>query len=222
MSELTRLVIAGAGGLGREILATAKACDAARERYNVLGFLDPDPGLAGVRVGGIPVVGDDDWCRSNLDVSLKFICAIGDPRSRRNLVAKLSAMNCAFASIVHPDVGIPDSVQLGVDTVVMAGTRFTADAVVGSHVIIYLNCSITHDVRVGDFCTIAPGCHLAGAAALGTGSQLGIGACVLPGRRVGAWSVIGAGSTVTHDIPDYAVAVGTPCRVIRTIDHCPA
>ena len=40
---------------------------------------------------------------------------------------------------------------------------------------------------------------------------------VLPGVTIGNNTTIGAGSVVTHDIPDGVVAVGNPCRVIRTV-----
>ena len=46
---------------------------------------------------------------------------------------------------------------------------------------------------------------------------LGGGCIVLPGVRIGARSVIGAGSVVTKDIPADTVAVGNPCRVVRKI-----
>lgn len=42
---------------------------------------------------------------------------------------------------------------------------------------------------------------------------------VLPGVTIGDGCVIGAGSVVTHDIPANSVAVGSPCRVISTIDQ---
>lgn len=38
---------------------------------------------------------------------------------------------------------------------------------------------------------------------------------ILPGVTVGSHSVIGAGSIVTRDVPDYAVAVGNPAKVLR-------
>jgi galactoside O-acetyltransferase len=46
---------------------------------------------------------------------------------------------------------------------------------------------------------------------------IGSNAVVLPGVHIGYGSVIGAGSVVTRDIPPMAVAVGTPCRVVRHI-----
>jgi acetyltransferase-like isoleucine patch superfamily enzyme len=43
---------------------------------------------------------------------------------------------------------------------------------------------------------------------------IGANAVILPGITIGQYAVIGAGSIVTKDIPDYAIAVGNPARVI--------
>lgn len=50
---------------------------------------------------------------------------------------------------------------------------------------------------------------------IGEGSWLGQRVCILPGVRVGKHSIVGAGSIVTHDIPDYCMAVGNPAKVIK-------
>ena len=44
---------------------------------------------------------------------------------------------------------------------------------------------------------------------------IGHGAIVLPGRTIGTGAVVGAGSVATKDVPDYAIVVGNPARVIR-------
>lgn len=49
------------------------------------------------------------------------------------------------------------------------------------------------------------------------GAWLGGHVVVLGGVRIGRGAVIGAGSVVTHDIPDQVVAVGNPCTVLRGI-----
>lgn len=55
---------------------------------------------------------------------------------------------------------------------------------------------------------------------IGENTWLCAGVIVLPGVNIGKNCVIGAGSVVTHDIPDNSLALGSPCRVIREInDH---
>lgn len=50
------------------------------------------------------------------------------------------------------------------------------------------------------------------------GVWLGDGVKVMPGVTIGAHSIIGAGSVVTRDIPEYSVAAGAPARVIKRWD----
>lgn len=90
-------------------------------------------------------------------------------------------------------------------------------------------------VRFGDNVFIAPNCgfYTAGhpidakernrgleyARPITIGNDVWIGAnvCVLPGVTIGDDCVIGAGSVVVNDIPPHSVAVGNPCKVIKTI-----
>ncbi len=46
---------------------------------------------------------------------------------------------------------------------------------------------------------------------------IGGSSVICPGVHIGNNAVIGAGSVVTRDIPDWCVAVGNPCKVIRRI-----
>lgn len=49
---------------------------------------------------------------------------------------------------------------------------------------------------------------------IGAGSWLGYGVAVLPGVTIGRHVVVGANAVVTGDLPDFAVAVGVPARVV--------
>jgi acetyltransferase-like isoleucine patch superfamily enzyme len=57
--------------------------------------------------------------------------------------------------------------------------------------------------------------HSRGDIVIEDDAWLGVNVCVLDGVRIGTGAVIGAGSVVTSDIPDYAVAVGVPARVVK-------
>ena len=61
------------------------------------------------------------------------------------------------------------------------------------------------------------GKELAAPVTIGNNVWLGGGVIICPGVEVGSNVTIGAGSVVTKDIPDNVVAVGNPCRVIKTV-----
>mgnify|MGYP001095878185 CR=1 FL=1 len=46
------------------------------------------------------------------------------------------------------------------------------------------------------------------------GAWIGAGAIILDGVRIGRNGVIGAGSVVTRDVPDYGIAIGAPAEVV--------
>lgn len=50
------------------------------------------------------------------------------------------------------------------------------------------------------------------------GAWIGAGASVMPGVTVGEYAIVGASAVVTKDVPDYAVVVGNPAKVIKTLD----
>jgi len=58
---------------------------------------------------------------------------------------------------------------------------------------------------------------------VGHGASIGSHATLLPGIVVGEHALVGAGSVVTRDVPEYAVVVGVPARVVgsmRDIEEC--
>ena len=50
---------------------------------------------------------------------------------------------------------------------------------------------------------------------VGFGADIGMNASILPGVRIGAHSIVGAGAVVTQDVPEYAIVAGVPARVVR-------
>ncbi|MFZ6812947.1 sugar O-acetyltransferase [Undibacterium sp. Rencai35W] len=72
----------------------------------------------------------------------------------------------------------------------------------------------THPVNAAER---AAGLQLVASIHLGDDCWIGGNSVILPGVRIGARSVIGAGSVVTQDVPSDVVAAGNPCRVIRSL-----
>ncbi|OQP48848.1 acetyltransferase [Niastella koreensis] len=143
----------------------------------------------------------------------EFIISIGNNRIRKIVAQKLSGVKVTNA--IHPAAVISPRSSIGGGTVVVANVCVNVHSTIGEHVILNTNCSIDHDCVVGDFAHISPGVALAGDVHIGEGTQIGIGACVKQGVRIGKWAMVGAGAVIIRDVPDYAVVVGNPGRVIK-------
>lgn len=50
------------------------------------------------------------------------------------------------------------------------------------------------------------------------GAWIGAGATILPGISIGKHAIVGAAAVVTKDVPDYAIVVGNPAKVVKTLD----
>lgn len=54
---------------------------------------------------------------------------------------------------------------------------------------------------------------------IGADTWVGGGSIIMAGVKIGRGCTIGAGSVVTRDVPDWSVAAGSPCRVLRTLSE---
>lgn len=108
---------------------------------------------------------------------------------------------------------------------------------VGKNFFANYNCTILDvaKVKIGDNCMMAPNVAIYTAGHpvhpdtrntayeygievnIGNNVWIGGNSVICPGVTIGDNVVIGAGSVVTKDIPDWSVAAGNPCRVIRKI-----
>ena len=77
---------------------------------------------------------------------------------------------------------------------------------------IHSNCLINHDCQLSESVVLAPGVISAGSCSFAQYSQIGLNAVLHQGRKVGAFAMVGMNSTVTHDVPDFALSYGNPSR----------
>ena len=168
---------------------------------------------------------DDVMLESEVDghSDIEFVIGIGE-NAVREKVAQRFADKLRFASLIHPSASFGqrqrESIEECQGAVVCAGVRFTNNIRVGHFTLFNLNATISHDVIVEDFVTVAPGACISGNVHLGHGCWVGTGAAINQGSNirklhVGANTVIGSGSVVVRDCEPDAVYVGIPARRIK-------
>ncbi len=202
------LVIAAAGGFGRELLAYAR--DAGFHVGGILHDLDAHPGsldghpqLRELLLGPIA-----DHVPGDAPIAV----GLGDVAPRRAVTEALAARGARFATIVHPRAWVAPSARLGEGVVVAPFACIGPDAVVGDHVVVNTYAQVGHDARAGAFSVLSPYSTLLGHARLGERGFLGAHAVVSPRKRVGDDSSVAAGSVVTRNVGERCLAAGNPAK----------
>jgi sugar O-acyltransferase (sialic acid O-acetyltransferase NeuD family) len=204
-----RLLLLCASGLAREVLeVTRRAPD-----FDVRGFLDDDPALWGSDVEGLPVLGDLASAKEHDDEGL-LICA-GRGTARRAIAARLQDLgidDSRYATVVSPDVEVPESCSVGPGSVVLAGVVLTTRVTLGRHVVVMPHCTLTHDDVLDDFTTLAAGVALGGSVQIDEAAYLGMNAAVRERLTVGREALLGMGAVADRSIPPLETWVGVPAR----------
>ena len=121
------------------------------------------------------------------------------------------------------ETGSGGSLTIGADTHIQPRCQFSAyrgSIEIGSHVQIAPNCAFypyDHGFAPDELIAKQP-LQTKGGIVIDDDAWLGVGVIVLDGVRIGKGAVVGAGSVVTQDIPDCAIAVGVPARVMKIRD----
>ena len=135
-----------------------------------------------------------------------------------------AGFNSGHGALIREDNVIGDNCSVGTNAVLEAGNR------VGSGTRIHSQCFLEH-VTLGERVFLAPGvvftddphpicpryleCVL--GATVEDDVSIGGNATILPGLRIGAGSLVGAGSVVTRDVAPGTVVAGNPARVIKKV-----
>jgi sugar O-acyltransferase (sialic acid O-acetyltransferase NeuD family) len=159
---------------------------------------------------GIPVF---DYNRVDfLNPDNQLIIAVGDNFKRKLLSKRWKGQ---YKTTIHPKAVVSSHTFVGKGTVVMSSAIINSGATIGNHVIINSAALVEHDCIIKDFVHVSPMAALAGSVIVDEGSQIGINATIRQGIKIGKWVTIGAGAVIVKDVPDYAVVVGNPGKIIK-------
>jgi len=215
----TQIAIYGAGGFARELAWLVQACNDQNERFQVVCFID-DVNVKdhGVVRNGILVVGLEEAAQRFPEACV--VGGVGSPKTRQTLIQRAAAKGFRFVTIVHPRVERSSWIEIGIGTVICAGNILTTNIKLGEHVQINLDCTIGHDVILGDYTTLAPGVHVSGRVHCGQRVYIGTGAVIINGEPdaplvIGDDAVIGAAACVTKSVPSSVTVVGVPARPLQ-------
>jgi len=146
-------------------------------------------------------------------------------------------------SVIYTNTKIGDFLETGHNVVIREensiGNEFKVwnnsvidyGCIIGNNVRIHSNVYIAQYTKIEDDVFLAPGVMITNdfhpgcdyskkcmqGPTIKEGTQIGANVTILPKVKIGKCSLVGAGSVVTSDIPDYMLAYGNPAKVIKSV-----
>lgn len=137
---------------------------------------------------------------------------------------------------------VRENARIGRDCVISKNVYIDFGVNIGNKVKIQNNVSVYHGVTIEDCAFIGPhvcftndkipravnpdetvkggGDWEPSETVIKKGASIGANSTILSGITIGEWALVGAGSLVTKDVPDYALVCGTPAKIVGYVCKC--
>ena len=210
---MDKIIIIGGGGHAKVLINIIKKL----KQYEILGYTDD---INHGQILGVRYLGDDSILESIIKDHKNCFAALGVGQinlsmNRKNIVERIQKFGFKFPYIISDNAIINEDVVIENGTVVFDGVVINSGARIGKFCIINSNSTVEHDCNLNDFIHVAPGVTLGGGVEIGEGSFIGLGASIIPYKKVMKNCLIGSGSVVTKDCKTEGTYFGIPAKKIK-------
>ena len=206
------LAIFGAGGLGKEVACLIKRINEQAPNWRLIGFFDDNPDLKGTMVSHFgPCLGTiEDLNR--YPPALAVVIAIGNPQVVKQIVGKINNPRISHPNLIDPSFAIsdPESFEIGRGNIIQANCTVTVDVKLGDFNILNGSVCLGHDTHVGSYNMMMPGVRISGGVTIGDENFFGVYAVVLQQLTIGNRIRLGAGSILMMKPKDGYLYLGNP------------
>ncbi|MCG2461182.1 NeuD/PglB/VioB family sugar acetyltransferase [Flavobacteriaceae bacterium F89] len=206
-------IIIGAGTQGQIYASYLKEAG-----VNLIGWVDDDTNLQGKDVLGLPVIGKfEDLFGNHIKAKVRNIyCPIGDNQIRSNYLSTLKKEGYGIPSFIHHTVSVAPDVVLGEAVYMLAGNIIMPHTTIGDYLMVNMGSTIAHHVTMGNGVFMSSGVNLGALVTVEDLAFMGMSTTIMTGvNKIGRNSLMGAGTVIIRDVPENAVMVGNPGRVLR-------
>lgn len=207
-----KLLIYGAGGLGREIYDLASRNNGAR--WDGIYFLDD-------YCNGRRQLFETEVMTPNeaLDLwpakELECVIAVGEPALRERLFNKLLQLGLRPTTLIDRTSIVSETVQVGEGTIICEFVTVHTGVRIGKNTLIQPQAVLGHDIEVGNHVVLSAFCAPGGACKFGDRAFVGMQATIIEELTIGDDAVVSMGAAVFRDVDPGTTVVGNPARVTK-------
>lgn len=206
---MNKLVIIGAGGMGRTIYDIACESIGYGSEFIIKGFIDDNLLALDGFTGYPPLLGSiTNYIPEKEDV---FTSSIGG-NLRKVCIEQLLERNAKFINIIHRTARIGTNVVLGCGNIIAAFTSLGADCCIGDYNMIQSYTVIGHDARIGDFNRIDTHVTCVGGIQIGNETVIHTSAVINHKVLVEDMAHVGACSFVIRRVKSGTTVFGNPAK----------
>ena len=209
-----RTIIVGGGGFARELYHWASDCASAGTIPPIGGYVDDAGDVLFNRAAyAMPYLGTIDQVVIAPDD--RFVLAIGSPRTKRILQARIAERGGRFATLVHPSCLITPTATVEEGALLCPGCIIGVDSTIERFATLNTGSGTGHDARVGAFAVLASRVAISGYAIVGEDASVGSGVVLLPNVKVGAGALVGPGCILYRSVPAGVTVFAPPAKQLR-------
>ena len=216
--RIKKLVLIGAGGLGREVAQMIESLNLIEKKYELLGFLDDGKQFdADSLINGYPLLGNSDWILEHKN-DVVCNCTIGNSSLRAKIQRRLMAQGVQFETIKAPTAGVAKYTEIGVGCILSWGVGISVNCKIGNGVLLNDGVKVGHDVKISDYTAIMSETGISGNCVIGEEVDIGGHAFIIPGKKVGDRARIAAGSIVFSNVKAGTTVLGNPAKRMKELE----
>lgn len=208
---MKQIVILGNSGAARECYWLVREVMRQHGDLRFKGFLSfegyPD-NLAELADSAIGV--DDSYRPEANDL---FVIGVGLPALRQKAYRKWRDRGIRFFSLIHPEVQVPNSTDIGVANVITRVCSISCNSSLGEANFLNIGTTIGHDVTIGEANFFAPHVCILGECRINSRNSFGCRSVLLPHANVGSGNVIAPGAILYKGCKNDQVLAGAPALV---------
>ena len=209
---MKKLVIIGAGGMGRSVYCIAKGCIGYGTEFVVKGFIDDDLSQLDNFEGYPPVLGTiDDYVIEEDDV---FVCSIGDTKTKKIICEKLKARGAKFQTLIHKTAIVRQNAKIGDGCIIADFASVGADCTIGENSLVQAFAIAAHDCKIGNYVRIDTHATCVGGVVIEDTATIHTSAVVSHNVVVGEGATVAALSFVIKKVKPGITVYGNPAKTL--------